>query len=388
MRLLNSCSTDWSFQLFSDPGLQRAIIARAARVRRWSAGVSLSTLVWLFAAGSASAQFFAPAGREAPPRLDAQDLAPSPSIETQDLAPPDEQGTPAQASPAAPKPRVRTVRLPRFGPIPPPRPWGDRDAFTPDPAETASVTSSTPASIAAEPTAAPLAAPAPPETALVDEQRASAEAAQAEPTPRSEATPASRTPPDPAPAEPSAVETHRAATEPPPPPLVAPVEALRIEPPAVARAEPSRPVEAAAEARIAALSAPPAIRPQLSAPAPDREAAPEVGASSLDQAIEEAYSLVLVVRPDVSNVSDLKGRRIALRGVTARDADVSLAVRTAIRGPFIAVPGSRDSDIARLIQGEVDAIVVGFGPALSDEDVKNAAVGSYRALQVPLHLRP
>jgi hypothetical protein len=140
--------------------------------------------------------------------------------------------------------------------------------------------------------------------------------------------------------------------------------------------------------QVAALEPAPLVSPpELSPPAQRFESlngsvAPETRTG------KDAYSLVLVVRPDVSDVSDLRGRRIALRGVTARDADVSLAVRSAIQGPFIAVPGTRDSDIKRLIQGEVDAIVVGLGPTLSDEDVKSASVGSFRALQVPLRMHP
>jgi hypothetical protein len=127
--------------------------------------------------------------------------------------------------------------------------------------------------------------------------------------------------------------------------------------------------------------------PELS-PTAQRPETPNESVAPETRTGRDAYSLVLVVRPDVSDVSDLRGRRIALRGVTARDADVSLAVRTAIQGPFIAVPATRDSDIKRLIQGEVDAIVVGLGPALSEEDVKSASVGSYRALQVPLYMQP
>ncbi|MDB5508227.1 MAG: hypothetical protein JWL93_696 [Hyphomicrobiales bacterium] len=326
-------------------------------------------LAGVLSAGAASAQFFAPANRDAPPPEPA-----APQFEVQDLAPPEDVGTAGRTATPPAKPRVRTARFPRLGPVPMPRPWGDRDAFTPDPAELALAQSqngdvpSVP-SASVEVTGVSAEPAEPVEVAKASQPPAVEPSVQAE----SQQGPAG-TPP---------VDAIAAAPLPEPPKSLDVATPPAPEPPS----EPA-PSLAPRNNQVAALEPAPMVHsPELS-PTTQRPETPNESVAPEARTGRDAYSLVLVVRPDVSDVSDLRGRRIALRGVTARDADVSLAVRSAIQGPFIAVPGTRDSDIKRLIQGEVDAIVVGLGPTLSEEDVKSASVGSFRALQVPLRMHP
>jgi hypothetical protein len=293
-----------------------------SRCFKLAVGVTVWALAWPL---PASAQFF-PLDSGAPLQFELPDA-------------------PTSAPPAPkPKPKPKPRAHPMNAPLPPPRPWGDRDAFTQPQdgvtsASKAEVTDDKPTSTVDE-TRRLQASQAPPQSSGGEGGHTEAEPIQATTTQAPSPEPSSTEP------TPDSLQTAKVA-----------------EPEAAAndQFQPEQPTAAVAPMKKRA----------------DPETVEKIDAT----ANTGRRALLLLVRPGVQSATDLDGRRIA---AGAEEDEVWRALRSAVSRPLIDVQEGERTRIERLVRGEVDAIVVGIGPALSDPDVEAAAVGRFKALQIPV----
>ncbi len=303
-----------------------------SRCFKLAVGVTVWALAWPL---PASAQFF-PLDSGAPLQFDLPDAP-----------------TPAPAPKPKPKPKPRAHPL--NAPLPPPRPWGDRDAFTQPQevvtsASTADVTDDKPTSTVDE-TRRLQASQAPPQSSGGEGGHTEAEPMQATTTQAPSPEPSSAEP------TPDSRQTAKVGEQ---------------EPAANDQSQPEQPTAAVAPME---KRTDPETAEKIDA-SPVRSASqPEAAATTGRRA------LLLLVRPGVQSATDLDGRRIA---AGAEEDEVWRALRSAVSRPLIDVQEGERTRIERLVRGEVDAIVVGIGPALSDPDVEAAAVGRFKALQIPV----
>ncbi|MBX9739658.1 MAG: hypothetical protein K2X62_06295 [Beijerinckiaceae bacterium] len=107
--------------------------------------------------------------------------------------------------------------------------------------------------------------------------------------------------------------------------------------------------------------------------------APSVAKQSTQQAI------VLLVRPGLADAHDLEGRRVSLGALGATSESVRKVVSEAVHNSVITSDVSSVSEVERLVRGDVDAILVGIGPALSESVLASTWVGAYGLMQIPLN---
>lgn len=95
-------------------------------------------------------------------------------------------------------------------------------------------------------------------------------------------------------------------------------------------------------------------------------------------------TLVMVVRPEIEGPTDLTGRRLAVTPGPDDSGQIREILERAGVTATNVVPLEWVQGLLGMARGEVDGVVIGVGPGLSPDEVRNLAMGTYKVLQVSL----